>query len=214
MSKKRIEEPSSKEIRRQLSETIEKEKIFFLFTGNSVESVLEGSKCVREKGFNLIGIDFKIPGAKDLLKSFKKQGLRNFGVFSASTSKETRTAINAGATFVFSTHLDKAVIRKCRKESVFQSAGAVTPTEVFNVYDLGADTVSLFPCGRMGGISWFVFLSEIFPKVKFIPTDEMSLFEAGQYLKAGAYAVAPIIDLGKVKEPYKFIKEFLAADQV
>jgi hypothetical protein len=64
----------------------------------------------------------------------------------------------------------------------------------------------------MGGLAWFVFMTGIFPMIKLIPTDIMSPFEAAQYLKAGAYAVAPIIDLEKVKEPYNLIREFIISD--
>jgi 2-keto-3-deoxy-6-phosphogluconate aldolase len=63
----------------------------------------------------------------------------------------------------------------------------------------------------MGGLSWFMFLRGLFPKVKFVPTDTMSPFEATEYLKAGAYAVAPIMDLEKIKEPKELIAEFLLA---
>jgi 2-keto-3-deoxy-6-phosphogluconate aldolase len=62
----------------------------------------------------------------------------------------------------------------------------------------------------MGGLSWLVFLRRILPKVKFIPTDAMSPFEAADYLKTGAYAVAPIFDLEKVKELKELIAEFLS----
>jgi hypothetical protein len=61
----------------------------------------------------------------------------------------------------------------------------------------------------MGGPTWFLFLRGTFPRIKLIPTDIMSPFEAAQYLKAGAYAVAPIIDIEKVKEPYNLIREFI-----
>jgi 2-dehydro-3-deoxyphosphogluconate aldolase/(4S)-4-hydroxy-2-oxoglutarate aldolase len=208
MHKKGNLEPSSKEIYKQVSESIVKEKIFILLTGNSLQSVLEAGRHAREKGLNLVGIDFRIPGVKDSLKSLKRQGQKNFGVFSVATKKEARIAINAGAMFIFSTHSDKGIIRRCRKEKVYHSAGSLTPTEVFNAYDLGSDSVSLFPCGRMGGLSWFIFLKNIFPKTKLIPTDIISPFEASQYIKAGAHAVAPIIDLGEAKEPSGLIKEF------
>lgn len=212
MSKRITEESSSKEIHKQTIEHIEKEKIILLFTGNSLASVTEASKYAKENGFNLIAIDFQISGVKDLLKSLKRNGQRNLGVFSISTKKEARIAINAGAVFVFSTHVDKGVIRRCKKEKVFLAVGSVTPTEVFNAHDLGADSASLFPCGQMGGLAWFVFMTGIFPMIKLIPTDIMSPFEAAQYLKAGAYAVAPIIDLEKVKEPYNLIREFIISD--
>ena len=209
MSKKFAEESSSKEIYEQTIERIEKERIILLLTGDSPASVTEASQYARETGFNLIGIDFKIPGVKDLLKSLKRTGQRNLGVFSISTKKEARIAINAGAVFIFSTHVDKGIIRRCKKEKVFLAVGSLTPTEVFDAYDLGADSASLFPCGQMGGPTWFLFLRGTFPRIKLIPTDIMSPFEAAQYLKAGAYAVAPIIDLEKVKEPYNLIREFI-----
>src|SRR4030066_80418 len=110
--------------------------------------------------------------------------------------------------FLFSTHLDRGIIRRCNKESLFHATGALTPTEIFNAYDLGANLVSIYPCEQMGGLSWFMFLRKIFPKVKFVPTDIMSPYEASQYLKAGAYAVAPIINLERIKEPKELIREF------
>jgi hypothetical protein len=45
----------------------------------------------------------------------------------------------------------------------------------------------------MGGVSWFVFLREIFPKLRFIPTDKMNPSEASLYLREGAYAVALLL---------------------
>ena len=207
MSKKPAE-PTSKEIYKQTVKLIEREKIFFLFTGDSFKPLIEASEYLWENGFNLIGIDFRIPGIKNLLKSVKRKGQRNLGVFSISPRKDARIAINAGASFLFSTHLDRGIIRRCRKEGLFHAIGAITPTEIFNAYDLGADAVSIFPSGQIGGLSWLIFLRENFPMVKFVPTDTMSPYEAGQYLKAGAYAVAPIIYLDKVKEPKELIREF------
>ena len=207
MSKKPTER-TSKKIYKQIVELIEREKIFFLFTGDSIKPLIEASEYLWENGFNLIGIDFRIPGVKDLLKSIKRKGQRNLGVFSISTRKEARIAINAGALFIFSTHLDRGIIRRCNKESLFHAIGALTPTEISNAYDIGANLVSIYPCEQMGGLSWFMFLRKIFPKVKFVPTDIMSPYEASQYLKAGAYAVAPIIDLERIKEPKELIREF------
>lgn len=209
MSRKHTE-PTPKEIYKQTLELIEKERIFFLLTGDSTESLLEVSNLIRESGFNLIGVDFQIPDAKDLLKSLKRQEQRNLGVFSISTKKESRIAIKAGATFIFSVHVEKGVIKRCKERSVFHASGAFTPTEVFNAHNLGANAISLFPCEQMGELSWFAFLRRAFPRIKFIPTDMMSPYEAAEYLMAGAYAVAPVLDLGSVKEPKELVREFLS----
>src|SRR3989304_2690202 len=104
----------------------------------------------------------------------------------------------------------KQTIELIGREKIFFlfTGGAITPTEIFNAYDLDAKAVSIYPSGQMGGLSWFMFLREIFPKLKFVPTDKMSSYEASQYLKAGAYAVAPIINLEKIKKPKELIREF------
>ena len=187
---------------------IEKEKTFLLFKGNHLDSYIEPSSYACEKGFNLIGIDIKTPGQKDYLRSMKKHGQTRYGVFSVSSKKEARIAINWGASFIFSTHCDRGIIRRCNRETVFNSIGCLTPSELAAANEFGARTISVFPCNKMGGVSWFVFLREIFPKLRLIPTDKMNPSEASQYLTEGAYAVAPIIDLDTAQNTRRLIEDF------
>jgi 2-dehydro-3-deoxyphosphogluconate aldolase / (4S)-4-hydroxy-2-oxoglutarate aldolase len=208
MQKKRIELLSNKVIYSQTMEYIEKEKTFFLFKSNNLDSIIELASYANEKGFNLIGVDMKTPGLNNHLKSLKKHGQKKFGVFSVSSKKEARIAINAGASFIFSTHCDRGIIRRCNRETVFNSIGCITPSELAAADEFGAGTISIFPCNKMGGVSWFVFLREIFPNLRFIPTDKMNPSEASMYLREGAYAVAPIIDLEMTQNPRGLIEDF------
>lgn len=196
MLKIRTELPSNKEIHSEILNLIEKEKIFFLLTGNSIDQLIKASELIKEHGFNLIGFDFKIQGAKDKLKDYKKTKKKEYGVFGISTKKEARIAINAGARFIFSNNFDKGIIRRCKKEKVFHAIGSITPTEVYNSYDFGAESISLYPCNQFGGIEWFEFIQKNFPKTKLIPTDIITAEETESYLKASrSFAVAFIIDL-------------------
>ena len=208
MQKKRFEPPSNKVIYSQVMEYVEKERIFLLFKGNRLDSLLESFSYASEKGFNLIGVDMNTPGVKDHLKSQRKRGQRTCGVFNVSSKKEARIAINAGARFIFSTHLDRGIIRRCNRETVFNSMGCLTPSELAAANEFGAKTISIFPCNKMGGVSWFAFLREIFPKLRLIPTDKMTPSEAAQYLTEGAHAVAPIIDLEMAQDPKGLIEDF------
>jgi 2-dehydro-3-deoxyphosphogluconate aldolase/(4S)-4-hydroxy-2-oxoglutarate aldolase len=207
MQRKRLELASNKVIYSQTIDYLEKEKIFLLFKSNHLDSFIESSSYASEKGFNLIGGDMDTPRLKDHLKSLRNHGQRRFGVFSVSSKKEARVAINAGASFVFSTHLDRGIIRRCNRENVFSSIGCLTPSEIAAANELGARTISIFPCNKLGGVSWFAFLREIFPKLKLIPTDEMNPSEASQYLAERAYAVAPIIDLDLAKDPIRLVED-------
>jgi 2-keto-3-deoxy-6-phosphogluconate aldolase len=208
MQKKRVGLPSNKVIYSQTIEYIEMEKTFLLFKGSHLDSFIESSSYASEKGFNLIGIAFNTLGLKDYLKSLRNHGQRRFGVFNVSSKKEARIVINAGASFIFATHSDRGIIRRCNRETVFNSIGCLTPSELAAANDFGAKTISIFPCNKMGGVSWFLFLREIFPKLRLIPTDKMNPSEASQYLREGACAVAPIIDLDMVQNPRGLIEDF------
>jgi 2-dehydro-3-deoxyphosphogluconate aldolase/(4S)-4-hydroxy-2-oxoglutarate aldolase len=208
MQKKSFQLPSNKVIYSQTMEYVEKEKTFLLFKGSHLDSVIESTSYANAEGFNLIGIAFNTPGLKDYLKSLRSRGQRKIGVFSVSSKKEARIAINAGASFIFSTHSDRGIIRRCNRENVFSSIGCLTPTELGEANEFGARTISIFPCNKMGRVSWFVFLREIFPKLRLIPTDKMNPSEASQYLTEGAYAIAPIIDLDTAQNARVLIEDF------
>lgn len=209
MTKKRKELPSSRDILQEILNTIKRERVFLLFTAEDHEQIHKAANQAREVGFSLIGLDFNIPGIKDILKFYKRRGEKPFGVFSITNKKSARIAINAGARFIFSTHLDRGIIRKCNKENVYNSTGAVTPTEVNGAFDLRANSVSIFPAMRVGDYSLFISLKNIFPQIKIIPTDEMSPQGAEKFIKSGAYAVAPIINIKKCISTEERIKEFL-----
>jgi 2-dehydro-3-deoxyphosphogluconate aldolase/(4S)-4-hydroxy-2-oxoglutarate aldolase len=69
-------------------------------------------------------------------------------------------------------------------------AGALTPTEVLTAWESGADIVKIFPCGSVGGPSYIRALKGPFPQIEMIPTGGVNLKTAGEFLKAGACAVA------------------------
>ena len=202
-------EHSSRESLRQTLERIENEKVVILLTGNSHDRVFELAESISGKYGCLVGLDFKIPGVKEKLKSLKREGGRGYGVFAVSTLKEARAAVGSGARFIFSPHLDKGILRKCRREQLFHAPGVLTPTEVNNAYELRADAVSLFPCSAVGGVTWLKRLKHLYPGVKFIPTDYMTPEEAAEYAREGAYAAAPIINIDKSNDPEGLIKGFM-----
>jgi 2-dehydro-3-deoxyphosphogluconate aldolase/(4S)-4-hydroxy-2-oxoglutarate aldolase len=68
--------------------------------------------------------------------------------------------------------------------------GALTPTEVVTAWEAGADIVKIFPCGNVGGPKYIKALRGPFPQIEMIPTGGVNLENAGEFLKAGACAVA------------------------
>src|SRR3979409_2166625 len=81
--------------------------------------------------------------------------------------------------------------------------GALPPTEVLTAWQAGADAVKVFPCGAVGGAKYIKALRGPFPQIEMIPTGGVNLETAGEFLKAGACAVAvggELIDPKSIKE--------------
>ena len=69
--------------------------------------------------------------------------------------------------------------------------------------DAGADIVKVFPCGNVGGPKYIKSLKAPFPQIEMIPTGGVNLDTVGEFLKAGACAVAvgaELVDAKSIKE--------------
>ena len=63
--------------------------------------------------------------------------------------------------------------------------------------------VKVFPCGNVGGAKYIKALKGPFPQIEMIPTGGVNLETAGDFLKAGACAVAvgsELVDAKSIKE--------------
>lgn len=187
---------TGKQLYKQLLGDIGSQKIFFLLKGPTVQTCLDTAENLEELGYYLTALDFRIKGVKEKLKKLKRQGKRNFGVFGVATGRDARVAVNAGARFIFSPHIDRQVIRRCRKEKIFHSTGALTPSEIHQCNELRTDSVSIYGCGLFKEAEWISFLKENYPDTRFIPAGEMGTEKITTFLELGAFAVAKMMDTG------------------
>ena len=67
--------------------------------------------------------------------------------------------------------------------------GAFTPTEILTAWQAGASVVKVFPAS-VGGPRYLKDVAGPLPQVKLIPTGGVSAENAGEFIKAGAIAVA------------------------
>jgi 2-dehydro-3-deoxyphosphogluconate aldolase/(4S)-4-hydroxy-2-oxoglutarate aldolase len=85
--------------------------------------------------------------------------------------------------------------------------GALTPTEVVQAWNAGADFVKVFPAGAVGGPSYLKALKAPLPQIELVPTGGVSLKTAADFIKAGAAALGVGADLVDVKAPAATITE-------
>lgn len=156
----------------------------------SAAEALRAIEATYRGGIRAAEITMTVPGALRLLEQCAEQ----FGdklVIGAGTVLDPETArscILAGAQFLVTPSLRVATIEMARRYGIAIVPGALTPTEVLTAWESGADIVKVFPC--LGGPAYIKALKGPFPQIDMIPTGGVNLKTAGEFLKAGACAVA------------------------
>ncbi len=171
----------------------------------SAEAAVRAVQAIYEGGIRAAEITMTVPGA---LRALEKtaDALGDKIVLGAGTvldAETVRAAMLAGAEFFVSPGLKLAAIEMARRYSKVSIPGALTPTEVLTAWDAGADIVKIFPCGNVGGPKYIKALKAPFPHIEMIPTGGVNLETAGEFLKAGACAVAvgaELVDAKSMKE--------------
>jgi len=172
---------------------------------SSVESAVKAVEAVYRGGIRAAEITMTVPGA---IRALEKAA-DAFGdklVLGAGTVLDAETAracMLAGAEFFVSPSLRIATIEMARRYSKVVMPGALTPTETLTAWEAGADIVKIFPCGNVGGPKYIKALKAPFPQIQMIPTGGVNLETAGEFLKAGACAVAvgaELVDVKSIKE--------------
>jgi len=100
-----------------------------------------------------------------------------------------RAAILQGADFIVTPTVNVETVRLSQRYAVPTVIGAFTPTEILTAWEAGASFVKVFPA-RAVGPAYLKDVSGPLPQVRLIPTGGVSVENAGDYIRAGARAVA------------------------
>jgi 2-dehydro-3-deoxyphosphogluconate aldolase/(4S)-4-hydroxy-2-oxoglutarate aldolase len=118
-------------------------------------------------------------------------------------AKTAKSCISAGAEFIVTPALNLETIAYCREQDVAVMPGALTPTEVVNAWNAGADLVKVFPARALGGASYLKALKAPLPQIELVPTGGVSLITAADFIRAGAAALgvgADLVDINAIRE--------------
>lgn len=126
-----------------------------------------------------------------------------------------RAAVDAGARFILSPHLDPAVVAATLACGAVSIPGAFTPTEIVAAHRLGAHIVKVFPASA--GPAYFKDLRGPLPHIPLMPTGGVNLSNIGAFAAAGAVAFGVGSSLVDTAHPIDFFeltaraKRFVAA---
>lgn len=133
-------------------------------------------------GLPVAEVTFRTTAAQDSIRAMAARGDILVGAGTVLTPGQVDQAVAAGARFVVSPGLSRAVVERCGEHGVLALPGAVTATEIQAALELGLTTLKFFPAGTSGGAAAIKALAAPFSEVRFVPTGGVDPGNLAGYL--------------------------------
>jgi 2-dehydro-3-deoxyphosphogluconate aldolase/(4S)-4-hydroxy-2-oxoglutarate aldolase len=158
----------------------------------SAEEAMGVAQALKEGGISVIEVTMTVPGAMEVIQEvsqkFKDRVL--LGAGTVLDPETARLALLHGARFLVTPSLNLETIRLANRYGAVVIPGALTPTEIVTAWEAGADLVKVFPIGQVGGPAYIRAIKAPLPQIPLVPTGGVNLQNAGEYIRAGAAAIA------------------------
>jgi 2-dehydro-3-deoxyphosphogluconate aldolase / (4S)-4-hydroxy-2-oxoglutarate aldolase len=202
-------------------EVLEKVKVLGLLAvirGPSPELTVQMVEALVNGGVKGIEITYSTPDAEEVVKTLAKKFGDSIvlGMGTLTKPEQAESAKAAGASFLVSPICETKLVKAMIKTGLLTMAGALTPTEVFQAYNLGADVIKIFP-GSLGGPAYIKALKGPFPYIPMMPTGGVNAGNVVEWFSTGVVAVGAGSELcppqlakdGKFDEISKRASEFV-----
>ena len=160
-------------------------KIIAIIRLSSSDSVFELAQAIHKGGIKAIEITMGTPNAlEEINKLTQIEGVIP-GVGSVIDAKTAQEAIEAGAQFVVTPVSKPEVIQMAHQFDKPIFSGAMTPTEILQAFEWGADVIKLFPAANFG-LSYLKAVKTPMPDLPIMPTGGVTVENAAEWLANGA----------------------------
>lgn len=176
-------------IKAQVLNAIRREGLIAVLRGANAGHLSRLAGEVHSAGVMLLEATLTTPGALNAIPQLAERAGAIAGAGSVIDAQSARQCLAAGARFIVTPGIRLDVIDVCREQDVTVICGALTPTEVLEAWEAGADFVKVFPAGALGGPAYIRSLRAPLPQIPLIATGGVTLANAAAYLEAGALAL-------------------------
>ncbi|MCL5779907.1 MAG: bifunctional 4-hydroxy-2-oxoglutarate aldolase/2-dehydro-3-deoxy-phosphogluconate aldolase [Firmicutes bacterium] len=174
----------------RLAESLLECGVVAVVRGAEAAKVVNIARALHKGGVTSIEVTMDTPGAIDMIKQVVAE-IGHQAVVGAGTvldAETARAAILAGAEFIFCPSLHEDVIRTANRYGKVVIPGVMTPTEIINAYEMGAELLKVFPAGVLGP-GYFREVRGPFKHVPLMPSGGVTLENAAEFIKAGCVAL-------------------------
>ena len=138
-------------------------------------------------GAGVLEVALTCPDALEVIDGLAGKAV--IGAASVLSVEMMEGAVQHGAAFTVSPHLDHALMVRAGMLRITHIPGAATPTEVVAAKKAGAGLIKVFPARELGGTAFLRALLGPLPEMKLIPAGGISPEQVGECFEAGAFAV-------------------------
>jgi 2-dehydro-3-deoxyphosphogluconate aldolase/(4S)-4-hydroxy-2-oxoglutarate aldolase len=153
-------------------------------------NLVELARVLQDTGVNFLEITLTTPNAFEVIEKISGTLDNKFyvGAGTVTTFNLAEKAIKSGAKFIVSPNFKKEVVEISHSNFIPAMPGCLTPTEIFEAHEAGADVIKIFP-SSLGGANYLKEIRGPFPEIKFMPTGSINPEIMVEYLKAGAFCL-------------------------
>ena len=149
------------------------------------EPIFEIANALHRGGIKAIEITMGTPDTfEEINKLSQIEGVIP-GIGSVVNAKTAQAAIESGAQFVVTPVSRPEVIQMAHKYDKPILSGAMSPSEILQAYEWGADVVKLFPAADFG-LSYFKAVKAPMPHIPIMPTGGITVENAADWISNGA----------------------------
>lgn len=164
-------------------------KLVAVIRGAEGEEIVNIAEALYEGGVKILEITAETPGFLDMISRISKKfhGEVVVGAGTVLDAETARSAIMAGAEFIFSPTVNRETIQMANRYGAVSIPGAMTPTEILTAYEAGADIIKVFPANILGP----KYLKDVhgpLPHIPLMPTGGIDVDNIGEYFQHGAVA--------------------------
>jgi 2-dehydro-3-deoxyphosphogluconate aldolase/(4S)-4-hydroxy-2-oxoglutarate aldolase len=175
------------------AEVLEKVKelgLLAVIRGPSAELTVKMVEALVAGGVFGIEITYSTPNAEEVVRTLSQTFGSKIvlGMGTLTKPEQANSAKTAGADFIVSPVCEAALVKSMVDSGLLTMAGALTPTEVLQAYNLGADVIKIFP-GSLGGPAYIKALKGPFPYIPMMPTGGVSANNVAEWFATGVVAV-------------------------
>ena len=169
------------------NEKFEQMPVVGIIRNFTIEQVMGMMPSYIEAGFTTIEVTMNTPGAKQIIESLleKYKGAVNIGAGTVCNEKDLEVAIESGAQFIVTPIVNEEVMKKCKQQNLPIFPGALTPTEIYAAWTMGATMVKVFPSSSFGP-GYIKELKGPFDQIKLMAVGGISIDNCMDFMNAGA----------------------------